>query len=165
MMTTEAAKNKRSITELAALENAIAKLLNRQEKAWGYFQVAKEDNFYALYVPYLASLKLYQSSKSIVYKGYWRPSQDIILPDIKDRSEKPDIYLRKKRKQVPNKKKNSSLIKQQRIFEIYYRFNSCPEVRRLNQIIVRAIGDRIAASVTVSPAEEIDPLVLISEAE
>ncbi|WP_036483686.1 hypothetical protein [Myxosarcina sp. GI1] len=163
-MTIEALTTERTISKLVLLEDAIAKLLNRQEKDWGCFQVVKEGDFYSLYIPSLASLKLYQSSKSIVYKGYWWHEREDTLPDIKDRSEKPDIYLRKKRKEVPDKK-NPRLIKQQRIFEIYYRYNSCPEVRRLNQIITRAIGDRILSSVTISPAEELVPLILISEAD
>lgn len=162
-MTIQAATNKPTARNLLLLENAIATLLNRQEKDWGCFRVVKEGDFYALYIPSLPSLKLYQSSKSISYKGYWWHERENTLPDIKDRSEKPDIYLRKKRKEVPDK--NSRLIKQRRIFEIYYRFNPCSEVRRLNRAIAEAIGDRILESISISPAEEIMPQILISEAE
>jgi hypothetical protein len=156
-----------SIVELPSLKLTLDILLNRQEKDWGCFQVIKEEEFYALYIPTLGSFKLYKNPKSENYKGYWRDYLSNILPDIKNRAEKPDIFLRNRSKQVEEKKKNSrsSILKKQRIIDVKYQYNSCPEIYRLNQMIAQQICDRIASNIIFSPAEEIMPLVLASEVE
>lgn len=153
-----------SLSDLPSLELALGILLNRQEKDWGCFQVVKEEDFYALYIPTLDSFKLYKNPKSENYKGYWKNNSSEILPDVKNREEKPDIFLRNRSKQVEEKKK-TTVLKKQRIIDIKYRYNPCPEMYRLNKMIARLIRDRIADSVTFSPAEEIAPLVLVSEVE
>lgn len=154
--------NRASLVELPSLALAIDTLLNRNEKTWGCFQVKKEADFYSLYIPALFCLKLYKSPKSQNYKGYWRnPNQDT-LPDIKDKNDKPDIYLRNKTKQVSDIKK-PRLIKKQRVIEIKYLYNSCPEIRYLNQIITNKIRDRIMENISFVPGEEIMPLVLVTE--
>ncbi len=156
-----------SITELPSLKLTLDILLNRQEKDWGCFQVVKEEEFYTLYIPTLGSFKLYKNPKSENYKGYWRDYRSNILPDIKNSAEKPDIFLRNRSKQVEEKKKNSQLTirKKQRIIDVKYNYNPCPEIYRLNQMIAQLICDRIASNITFSPAEEIMPLVLASEVE
>ncbi len=155
-----------SVVHLPSLELTLDILLNRQEKDWGCFQVVKEGEFYALYIPTLDSLKLYKNPKSENYKGYWRHPRSEILPDVKNRDEKPDIFLRNRSKQVEEKKKNSQIIrKKQRIIDIKYRYNRCSEMYRLNQMIAKLIRDRIASSVTFAPATEILPLVLATEVE
>ena len=53
-----------SITDLPSLELTLDILLNRQEKDWGCFQIVKEGEFYALYIPTLDSFKLYKNPKS-----------------------------------------------------------------------------------------------------
>lgn len=142
-------------------------LLNRQEKDWGCFQVVKEAEFYSLYIPSLQSFKLYKNPKSENFKGYWRNPYQEDLPDVKNREEKPDIFLRNRSKQVEDKKKNSAITtrKKQRIIDIKYRFNSCPEMYRLNQIIAKLIRDRITSNVTFDPGSEIMPLVIATEVE
>lgn len=154
-----------SVTALPSLELALDILLNRQQKDWGYFQVVKEGEFYSLYIPTLDSFKLYKNPKSENFKGYWRNYRSDILPDVKSRDEKPDIFLRNRSKQVEENKKSQTIVKKQRIIDVKYRFNSCPEMYRLNQIIAKSIRDRIASNITFDPGTEIMPLVLASEVE
>ena len=156
-----------SVANLPSLELALNILINRQEKDWGYFQVVKEEDFYALYIPSLDSFKLYKNPKSENYKGYWRNNLSEALPDVKNRQEKPDVFLRNRSKQVEEKKKNSRLAvrKKQRIIDVKYRYNSCPEMYRLNQIIAKLIRDRLASNATFDPGTEIEPLVLATEVE
>jgi hypothetical protein len=156
-----------SVADLPSLELALNILLNRQEKDWGCFQVVKEKEFYALYIPTMDSFKLYKNPKSENYRGYWRNYTSEILPDIKNSQEKPDIFLRNRSKQVEEKKPNSKLTlrRKQRIIDVKYRYNSCPEMYRLNQMIAQLICDRLATNITFSPAEEIMPLILATEVE
>ena len=156
-----------SVVNLPSLELTLNILINRQEKDWGCFQVAKEGEFYALYIPTMDSFKLFKNPKSENYRGYWRNYLDETLPDVKNREEKPDIFLRNRSKQVEEKKKSSKLTvrKKQRIIDVKYRYNPCPEMYRLNQMIAKLIRDRIASNVTFSPGTEIMPLVLATEVE
>ena len=156
-----------NIADLPSLELAVNILLDRQEKNWGYFQVIKEDEFYTLYIPTLDSFKLYKNPKSENYRGYWRAALVETLPDVKNRDEKPDVFLRNRSKQVEQKKKKSqtTIIKKQRIIDVKYRYNPCPEMYRLNQMIAKLIRDRISCSISFSPAEEIAPLVLATEVQ
>jgi hypothetical protein len=154
-----------SLTELPSLALTLDILLNRQEKDWGCFQVVKEEEFYSLYIPTLDSFKLYKNPKSENFKGYWRNYRSNILPDIKNSEEKPDVFLRNRSKQVEEKKKNQTLLRKQRIIDVKYRFNPCPEMYRLNQMIAKSIRDRIASNITFDPAIEVMPLVIASEVE
>lgn len=154
-----------SLTTLTSLGLTLDILLNRQEKDWGCFQVVKEEEFYALYIPTMDSFKLYKNPKSENYKGYWRHVMSDILPDVKNRDEKPDIFLRNRSKQVKEKKKKSqiTILKKQRIIDVKYRYNTCPEIYRLNRMIAGLIRDRISSNITFSAKDEIMPLVLASE--
>ena len=156
-----------SVTNLPSLELALNIMLDRQEKDWGCFQVVKEEDFYALYIPTIDSFKLYKNPKSENYRGYWRNHLSNVLPDVKNRQEKPDVFLRNRSKQVQEKRKNSSLTtyKKQKIIDVKYRYNPCPEMYRLNQMIAKLIRDRIASNVTFDPGTEIMPLVLATEVE
>ena len=155
------------LVNLPSLELTLDILLNRQEKDWGCFQVVKEGEFYTLYIPTLQSFKLYKNPKSENFKGYWRNPYQEVLPDVKSREEKPDVFLRNRSKQVEEKKKKAALTvrKKQRIIDVKYRFNGCPEMYRLNQMIAKLIRDRIASNITFDPATEIEPLVLATEVE
>ena len=156
-----------SVANLPSLELALNIMLDRQEKDWGCFQVVKEEDFYALYIPTLDSFKLFKNPKSENYRGYWRNSLSETLPDVKNRAEKPDVFLRNRSKQVEQKKKKSNLTirKKQRIIDVKYRYNPCPEMYRLNQAIAKLLRDRLAANATFDPATEILPLVLATEVE
>ncbi len=156
-----------NLNNLPSLGLTLDILLNRQEKDWGCFHVVKEGEFYALYIPTIDSFKLYKNPKSENYKGYWQNPVLETLPDVKNSSEKPDIFLRNRSKQVEEKKKNSSMIsrKKQRIIDVKYRYNPCPEIYRLNQMIAQLIRDRITNNITFSPATEIMPLVLATEVD
>ncbi|MGF1590979.1 MAG: hypothetical protein ACFCU7_17380 [Pleurocapsa sp.] len=155
-----------STTDLPSLELTLDILLNRQQKDWGCFQVVKEAEFYALYIPTLDSFKLYKNPKSENYKGYWRNPLSETLPDVTSRDEKPDIFLRNRSKQIEEKKKNQTIIrKKQRIIDVKYRYNPCPEMYRVNQMIAKLIRGRIAGNVTFTPGAEIMPLVMVTEVE
>ena len=153
-----------SVTNLPSLELTLQILLDRQEKNWGYFQVIKEEEFYALYIPTLDSFKLYKNPKSENYRGYWRNSLSEELPDIKSRDEKPDIYLRNRSKQVQTKQSQKAIFKQ-RIIDVKYRYNPCLEMYRLNKMIANLLRDRLASNATFDPASEIMPLVLVTEVD
>jgi len=156
-----------SVADLPSLEITLDILLNRQEKDWGYFQVKKEGDFYSLSIPSLSSFKLYKNPKSENFKGYWRNPYQEVLPDVKNREDKPDVFLRNRSKQVEDKKKNAALTmrKKQRIIDVKYRFNSCPEMYRINQMVAKLIRDRIASNITFNPGTEIEPLILATEVE
>ena len=144
--------------KLPSLSLTIGKLLDKREKNYGTFQVAKEEDFYSLYIPSLPSFKLYQNEKSHVYKGYWR---EYDLPDLKDRSCKPDLVIRKKQKQVPLRKTNK--LTKQRIYEIVYKYDTSPEIRLVNQLLASFIQSKIESSITAEPMGEMMPLVLKKE--
>lgn len=154
-----------ALTQLPSLELTLDILLNRQEKDWGCFQVVKEGEFYSLYIPTLDSFKLYKNPKSENFKGYWRNYRSDILPDVKSRDERPDVFLRNRTRQVEEKKKSQTLLKKQRIIDVKYRFNACPEMYRLNQMIAKLISDRLSANLTFDPGTEIMPLILVTEVE
>lgn len=151
--------------DLPSLKLTIDILLNLQEKDWGCFQVVKEEEFYALYIPTLDSFKLYKNPKSENYRGYWRDPRTTALPDIKNRDEKPDIFLRNRSKQVEERKNKRTIRKKQRIIDVKYRYNRCPEIYRLNKIIAQHLRDRLASNATFAPGSEIEPLVLATEVE
>ena len=153
-----------SIINLPSLELTLQILLDRQEKDWGCFQVVKEQEFYALYIPSLDSFKLYKNPKSENYRGYWRNSLTQNLPDVKNRDEKPDVFIRNRSKQVETKSR-TAIRKKQRIIDVKYRYNPCPEMYRLNKIIANLLRDRLESSLTFDPATEIMPLVLATEVE
>lgn len=144
--------------KLPSLSLTIGKLLDKREKNYGTFQVAKEEDFYSLYIPSLPSFKLYQNEKSHVYKGYWR---EYDLPDLKDRSCKPDLVIRKKQKQVPLRKTNK--LTKQRIYEIVYKYDTSPEIRLVNQLLASFIQSKIESSIPTAPMGEMMPLVLKKE--
>ena len=96
-------KTRDLVNQYTSLSLAINKLLERQEKNWGCFQVQKEGDFYSLYIPALPSFKLYQNTKSIIYRGYWRRNKE--LPKATDtKSFPPDLWIKKKQKKVAIKK-------------------------------------------------------------
>jgi hypothetical protein len=145
-------------SDFTCLFLAINKLFDRQEKNWGYFQIKKEGDFYSLYLPYLPSLKLYQKPNYQIYKLYWRN----YLPEVNDKTEKPNIYVRKKNKTV-EERKNPKLAKKQRVFEVVYKSDSCREINLINKVITRLISEKITDSLSEVPENEIMPLVLIAE--
>ena len=61
-----------SMENFHLLPSAIAKLLDRQEKLWGYFQVEKmEEDLYQLNIPYFPVLKIHSSLDGYTYKAWW----------------------------------------------------------------------------------------------
>ena len=108
----------------------------------------------------MPSFKLYQNEKSNVYKGYWR-KYDHDLPDLKDRSCKPDLVIRKKQKQVPQNKTKKLL--KQRIYEIVYKYDPAPEIRLVNQLLASFIQSKIESNISSIPMDEMMPLVLKKE--
>ncbi|BAU66887.1 hypothetical protein STA3757_42930 [Stanieria sp. NIES-3757] len=145
-------------SEFICLSLAINKLFDKQEKDWGYFRIKKEEDFYSLYLPYLPSLKLYQKPNYQIYKLYWRS----YVPELNDKSEKPDIYVRKKSKNVYDKK-NPKIAKKQRIYEIMYQYANYTEINLINKIITELIREKIIASLSEIPENEMTPLVLIAQ--
>lgn len=154
-------KTKDLVAEYTSLSLALDKLLERKEKNWGCFQVTKEKDFYSLYIPSLPSFKLYQNTKSIVYRGYWR--QEKGLPVATDtKSFPPDLWIKKKQKKVTRSNK-TNIVQKQRIFEIVYRYNPAVEIRMINQLVADFLKEKITSSIVSVPENEIFPLVLVGQ--
>lgn len=180
-------KTRNIVAEYTSLSLAISKLLDKQEKDWGCFQVRKEGEFSCLSVPALPSFKLYQNPKSIIYRGYWRDRE---LPNPTDtKSFPPDVWIKKKNQKVTlrqsvatekvkdnklqlidrsqsdslaHKAKNLiSVDKKQRIYEIVYRYNPSVEIRGINQLIADFLKEKIKANIISVPDDEIFPLVIV----
>ena len=97
-------KTRDLVARYTSLSLAITKLLEKQEKKWGCFQVKKEGDFYSLYIPTLPNFKLYQNTKSIIYRGYWRQNKEVPKP-TDTKSFPPDLWIKKKQKKVAVSKK------------------------------------------------------------
>lgn len=156
-------KTKDLVADYTSLSLAIHKLLEKQEKNWGCFQVTKEGDFYSLDIPALPSFKLYQNTKSIVYRGYWRQSKELPLA-TDTKSFPPDLWIKKKQKKVTQGKR-AEIVKKQRIFEIVYRSNPAVEIRVINQLIADFLKEKIASNIVSVPENEILPLVLVGQPE
>jgi hypothetical protein len=57
------------IDRFPSLSTALVRLLEGQEKSWGYFQVIKDKEFYQLEVPFLGIMRLYQNENQNIYKN------------------------------------------------------------------------------------------------
>ncbi len=153
-------KTQNLVTEYTSLCLAIDKLLDKQTKSWGCFQVKKEADFYSLMIPSLPSFKLYQNQKTIIYRGYWRRDQELpIASDTK--SFPPSLWVKKKQKKVAPLKKTEAA-KKQRIYEITYNYESSSEMMVVNQLIAEFIRSKIIKNIVAVPDNEIFPLVLIT---
>jgi hypothetical protein len=184
-------KTRDIVAEYTSLSLTIDKLLERQEKDWGCFQVKKEGEFYSLFVPALPSFKFYQNPKSLIYRGYWRERE---LPNPTDtKSFPPDLWIKKKNQKVTirqnaernkiehrelqlidrfdldaqaNKaKKLINVEKKQRIYEIVYRYNPAVEIRAINQLIADFLKEKIKANIVSVPENEIFPLIIVGNSE
>ena len=156
-------KTKDLVPEYTSLSLAIDKLLAKQEKNWGCFQVIKEGDFYSLLIPALPSFKLYQNPKSIVYRGYWRRNRE--LPSATDtKNFPPDLWIKKKQKKVTLGKK-LNIVKKQRIFEIVYRNNPTFEIKLVNQLVANLLKEKIESDLINVPDDEMFPLVLVGQLE
>lgn len=148
-------------SNFASLSLALDKLLDKQEKEWGYFQVKKEAEFYSLHIPYLPCLRLYQNTTSNIYKAYWtNPHEEV--PDLKDKAQQPHIYIKKKTKQV-YAPQQPRLKKRQKTYEIIYRYDSRKEILVISKALANAIRDKIEQDVADFPQSEMMPLVLVTE--
>ena len=153
-------KTQNLVTEYTSLCLAINKLLDKQTKSWGCFQVKKEADFYSLIIPSLPIFKLYQNSKTIIYRGYWRRDQELpIATDTK--SFPPSLWVKKKQKKVAPTKKTEQA-KKQRTYEISYNYESSSEMMVVNQLLAEFIRTKIINSIVTIPENEIFPLVLIT---
>lgn len=148
-------------TNFTTLNSAISKLIDRQEKDWGYFQVKKEENFYSLHMPFLPCLRLYQNTTSNIYKAYWSNPKESV-PDLKDKAQSPQIYIKKKTKKVYDPKQ-PRLQKKQRIFEVIYQYDSRTEIHLISKVFANAIRNKIEQDVANFPKDEIMPLVMVTE--
>ena len=153
-------KTKNLVIEYTSLCIAINKLLDKQTKSWGCFQVHQEADFYSLTIPSLPRFKLFQNQKTIIYRGYWRRDQELpIASDTK--SFPPSLWVKKKQKKVAPLKKTEPA-KKQRIYEISYNYESSSEMMVVNQLIADFIRAKIVSSIVTVPDNEIFPLVLIN---
>lgn len=148
-------------TNFTILNSAISRLIDRQEKDWGYFQVRKEENFYSLHMPFLPCLRIYQNTTSNIYKAYWSNPKESV-PDLKDKTQSPQIHIKKKTKKVYDPKQ-PRLQKKQRIFEVIHRYDSRKEINLISKIVADAIRNKIEQDIANFPEDEIMPLVMVTE--
>ena len=148
-------------SNFTTLNLAISRLIDRQEKDWGYFQVKKEENFYSLHIPFLPCLRLYQNTNSNIYKAYWSNPKESV-PDLKDKTQLPQIYIKKKTKKVYDPKQ-PRLQKKQRIFEVIHRHDSRTEIQMISKVVANVIRDDIEQNVADFSQDEIMPLVMVTE--
>ena len=147
------------LDDLSFLQNAIAQLLNQQEKAWGYFKITKEkEEFYRLSIPYYPNLWWYQKDKTCIYEAYWQERMPII---DKARTAKAAIFVRKKSKKVYFPKQGTE--KKQKIFDIVRRYHSNNEIQLINTMLANSIKERIEQNVIQVSYEEMLPLAMITE--
>ncbi|MDJ0690601.1 MAG: hypothetical protein QNJ41_19090 [Xenococcaceae cyanobacterium MO_188.B32] len=144
-----------------SLNLAISKLIDKQEKDWGYFQVKKEEEFYSLHLPFLPCLRLYQNTASNIYKAYWSNPKDSV-PDLKDKTKSPQIYIKKKTQKV-YAPQQPRLQKKQKTYEVIYQYDSRTEIHLISKIVANAIRDKIEQSVSNVSQDEIMPLVMVRE--
>ena len=160
-MTVSQVNSSELTANFTSLNLAVNKLLEAQEKAWGYFQVKKEGEFYTLSIPFLPCLRLYQNTTSHIYKGYWsNPYAEV--PDLKDKSQQPQIYIKKKTKQVYDPKQ-PRLKKKQKTIDVIYQYSDRQEILVVTKIVANAIRDKIEQSIIDVPQNEMMPLVLVTE--
>ena len=148
-------------TNFASLNSAISKLIDKQEKDWGYFQVKKEAEFYSLHVPFLPCLRLYQNTASNIYKAYWSNAKEPV-PDLKDRTKSPQIYIKKKTKKV-YAPQQPRLQKKQKTYEVIYQYDSRQEIHLISKVVANAIREKIEENVSNFLQDEIMPLVMVRE--
>ncbi len=137
--------------QFPSLSLAIAKLFDKQEKDWGYFQVKKEaDRLYYLHIPSLPGLKFYQDPDKQIYKAFWEDRKN------------PAVTVKKRQRKVldPN---NPRLEKKQRIYEVVYKYDSRTEIHALAKILADLIRDKIKESISFVPEDEVMPLVTVTE--
>ncbi|MDC0834078.1 hypothetical protein POG22_13840 [Geitlerinema sp. CS-897] len=136
---------------LLQLKLALSRALNREEKNWGYFKTVRgSDGNFHLDIPSLPSLKFVQNPDRYIYKLYW------------GRAEKPSVYTRKKKKTVTHPKTRQDKI--QRTYEVLFLPDGRSSVRTINRLLATEIRDRIAAHVSAQSDDELEPLVLLTEA-
>ena len=160
-MTISITNSSPSTTNFTSLNSAISKLINKQEKNWGYFQVKKEENFFSLHIPFLPCLRLYHNQTSNIYKAYWSNPKESV-PDLNNKAQPPKIYIKKKQKKVYDPQQ-PRLAKKQKIYEVIYQYDSRTEINLISKIVANAIRDQIEQDVSDFPQDEIMPLVIVRE--
>lgn len=136
---------------LMQLKLAINRAIARQEKHWGYFQVHRlDDGSMSLDIPSLPRIRCIANLDRDIYKLYW------------GRAEKPAVYSRKKKKSITDPKSRQTQV--QRVYEVMYQLDGRASVRQINRIMAQTIRDRIVDHATAQADNELEPLVLMTEA-
>ena len=160
-MTISQTNSNNLIVNFPSLNLAISRLIDKQEKDWGYFQVKKEDEFFSLYIPFLPCLRLHHNLVSNIYKAYWSNPKEP-LPDLTNKTQTPKIFIKKKTKKV-YAPQQPRLQKKQRTYEVVYEYDSRTEIHLISKAVANAIRNRIEENVSDFPEDEIMPLVIITE--
>ncbi|MCC5898043.1 MAG: hypothetical protein JJU32_09020 [Phormidium sp. BM_Day4_Bin.17] len=136
---------------LMQLKLAINRAIARQEKHWGYFQVHRlDDGSMSLDIPSLPRIRCIANLDRDIYKLYW------------GRAEKPAVYSRKKKKSITDPTSRQTQV--QRVYEVMYQLDGRASVRQINRIMAQTIRDRIVDHATAQADNELEPLVLMTEA-
>ncbi|MCU0566228.1 MAG: hypothetical protein MUF49_06485 [Oculatellaceae cyanobacterium Prado106] len=161
---------------LEGLTLALTKLVDQQEKTWGYFQVVKNsDDEFQLVIPGFPKLSLQRGSDRYSYKATWSDKKEAV------------VYVRRKTKEITSSKitavkktekltpkssakavklsPNKSEVPKQRIYEVFYRLDGRPGFRLIQQQLAIEIRDRLQAQATSDDRDEMPPLVLLSQAD
>lgn len=137
------------------LSIALEKLFTKQEKAYGYFKISKEDNLSLLKIPFLPVLKFYKNEDYYIYRAYW---DEGLAPE-----KKMAVRVSKKQKKV-NLAKGSHREEIQKIYEVVIKYDSRSEIQLINKMLAKLILARIEENLSRSKTiEAIEPLAMIIE--
>ncbi len=132
------------------LSVALVKLLNKQEKKWGYFEIKKQDTYYCLSLPYFPHLVFHQNESNLIYKGYWgyssykgsweennRTEIAKIIEGIKLKKNalKPLIYT-KKRSRIVNTYNGTIAGKKETIVKVFRKELQQEKKQRIHEIVI-----------------------------
>lgn len=121
-----------SMENFHLLPSAIAKLLDRQEKLWGYFQVEKmEEDLYQLNIPYFPVLKIHSSLDGYTYKAWWVNQID-----------QAAVYVRKRQEKI-RISSDTELERKRKVYEVVYKSDGRAGFYTINHILATFISDRI----------------------
>jgi hypothetical protein len=157
------------IDRFPSLSTALVRLLEGQEKSWGYFQVVKDKEFYQLEVPCLGIMRLYRNENQNIYRVYWHDLKEykVFWQDLERKDYQNETYREKAKRDLAifiRKKQRKVGVKIQKQYEIVYKYSAIEGILTINKIFASLISDRIREYLTTHPTPgETAPLVTVTQ--
>jgi hypothetical protein len=149
--------------ELHFLSAALKRLFDRDVKSWGYFQIAKDDEFSYLGIPSLPVLKFYQNDKNLLYRAFWESGQETgNLGTIEHKiwNKEPSVSIKKKQRNVYTKNDRTTE-KKQRVYEIICRHDDREAVRIVNHTLANLLKCKLESLLQYATADEVAPQIVV----